>query len=214
MVITNSMKNVLVVHTHNLSGYYIQDQRLKSPGRPVGDSCDIVQMPTGYQPDESVDGVRFWHFKNKIPQSEPANKNTDADLRFWIEKLRAALPQGEKLDAIVVPAANAREGASLVEWLREVKQQLPETKVYAVDPHLHTALPTEAAKRIAVPLTSDAAISTRIKKAVIRAGDTGYRLADGLDLVTKNLNGAENANELRALLGMKPLPPLAQTRHS
>lgn len=212
------MKHVLVLYSHNFSADYLANQRLsdKHGLAPNFDSADVFNKRDGFGETvrkglQTVDGIQFHHFKHCGPTHTSSKPLGKRDIEYWVKQLPQLFEAGETLDAVVMPQGFGVESEANLRWIRELKQHYPNLKVMVQDPILSYDRPEEApAWRFALPQTEADQIATMIRKATITRDNPNYRLADGIDVVTKNLSGPELANALRDVLGMQPLQEAAK----
>jgi hypothetical protein len=214
------MKHVVVLYSHNFSADFLAEQRLndKFGMAPNYDSTDIFNEPDGFgktvkESLQSVDGIQFHQFKHCQPQHDKSRPLNDRNIEVWVEKLRASLPHGETIDAVVIPQGFGIESEANLRWIKEMKQQFPKLKVMVEDPILSYDRPdARRANRFAEPLSEAAQINTMIRKAVITRDNPNYALAEGIDVATRNINDTALANALREMLGMEPLQEVKRGR--
>jgi len=214
------MKHVVVLYSHNFSAGYLSEQRLRDKFGmgPNFDSAAIFKEPEGFgktvkESLQSEDGIQFYQFKHCEPQHDKTRVLDDQNIEVWIEKLRRFLPQGETIDAVVIPQGYGMENKTNLRWIKEMKQQFPELKVMVQDPILSYDRPEEdLADRFAAPRSEADQINTMIRKAIITRDNPKYALADGIDMATKNIYGLALAKALRGMLGMQPLQEVKQGR--
>lgn len=199
-LVISVMKNVLVLYSHNFSADYLGDQDLRSDWAPNFDSCDVVNsgdhtVRAGLQ---SNDGhIQYWHFKHTRPP----------ELDSWVKQLKQILPEGETLDALVLPIAYERETPTLLSWIREMKSQFPALKVIKNNPDLsYTELSkAEEFGRFAWAKTPEAGNIPGYKSLILTGENSEYQVAEGIDVIAQNIRGTASANLLREQLDLSPL---------
>lgn len=224
-----TLRNVLVLHSHNASADYLGTQPLNSLVAPNFDSSDCIigkDDMTFMEGLRSPDGIQFHHFKHKVITSNPKDSRNIAPYIDALEKY--INDRGEKLDAIVVtaPYGTNYENEEAIKWLGDMKKRFPDVKVLVdgysprkieVPTSLRNKTPEqyvaeERARVFAVAEAPEAEINTAIKKAIITKSSAGYSLAAPVDLMPVNQSYTKNADLLRDLIGMKPYKATGASR--
>lgn len=207
------MKHVLVIYHHNLSAEFLGMQRLNDPIgiAPNCDTCRIFdgQASTAMQEAmQSEDGIQFYHFKHKFPDAEIPEDG----IEHWFERLKAQLPEGDRVNAIVLPYG-AQEYPPMFDWLKQVRAENPGLKVMVTDPHASELFRADRRLPKFVQANHEGArITNGIRKATATPETPDYTLHPAIDLATINLRDDDTANALRGLLGMEPLVARAPSR--
>lgn len=221
---TRKLKNVLVLHSHNASADYMSAEDFNSTMAPNLSNWDddANKIDEDYlHPLQTKDGIQFFHFKHRVITDNPSDSRTIAPCMDALEAHLAS--RGEKLDAIVVPAAYGTnyQNAESIKWLMEMKKRFPDTKVL-VDGYLPESDTIEQirtrvtknpnyvsnvmASRFAIPKKPEAVINNGIDEAMITQDHPDYILAAPIDLMRVNSYSSDNPKILRELVGMPPLP--------
>lgn len=211
---TVMMKHVLVVNNHGESSSFLEAQRLRDADTgPYVDhsfrdaldrvfrAADRQKALGGDQPasvTQTVDGIQFYHFKNKFPAGNPGHFIGPEHLDYWSSKLTKKLHERhETLDAIVIPAPDCNlHYDRMKRWLADMRAEWPEVKVMVVSPPVKAGYGQQISYRQLFP--------REVKGKPISA----IEHAPGIDAVVFPTNQQPSDNHLRDLLGMRSLPPL------
>jgi hypothetical protein len=210
------LKNVLVLHSHNASADYLDEQFLAGYGPNLSswdDNSGGIDPRLLVKEFQSPDGIQFHHFKNKDIWNDSSNQDTIAPCIDALE--RYIKERNEKLDAIVVtaPYGTNYENAETIAWLSGMKERFPGVKILVHGYSARAIDVEESRNRFAIPKSPEHETEFNRKPVVITQDNPNYILAKPVDMMPVNAPYSEIPNQLRALLGMPPYQEQTKIPH-